>query len=124
MVNDIFGFTTVEDGIKIHKDDCPNSIQLRSNYAYRILGSKWVDREKIDFIATINVKGIDRLGLINNVTKIISSQMHVNMRAININSNDGVFEGEITLFVHNVTVLNALTEKLKNVDGITQIKRI
>ena len=120
----IFGFTTVEDGIKIHKDDCPNSIQLRSNYAYRILESSWVDREKIDFIAIINVKGIDRLGLINNVTKIISSQMNVNMRAININSDDGVFEGEITLFVHNVTVLNTLTEKLKNVDGITKIKRI
>ncbi len=120
----IFGFTTVEDGIKIHKDDCPNSIQLLSNYAYRILDSSWVDREKIDFIATINVKGIDRLGLINNVTKIISSQMNVNMRAININSDDGVFEGEITLFVHNVTVLNTLTEKLKNVDGVTKIKRI
>ena len=119
----IFGFTTVEDGIKIHKDDCPNSIQLLSNYAYRILDSSWVDREKIDFIATINVKGIDRLGLINNVTKIISSQMNVNMRAININSDDGSFEGEITLFVHNVTVLNILTEKLKNVDGITKIKR-
>ena len=120
----IFGFTTVEDGIKIHKDDCPNSIQLRSNYSYRILESSWVDREKIDFIATIHVKGIDRLGLINNVTKIISSQMNVNMRAININSDDGVFEGEITLFVHNVTVLNTLTEKLKNVDGVTKIKRI
>ena len=119
----IFGFTTVEDGIKIHKDDCPNSIQLRSNYAYRILESSWVDKEKIDFIATINVKGIDRLGLINNVTKIISSQMNVNMRAININSDDGLFEGEITLFVHNVNVLNMLTEKLKNVDGITKIKR-
>lgn len=119
----IFGFTTVEDGIKIHKDDCPNSIQLRSNYAYRILESSWVDKEKIDFIATINVKGIDRLGLINNVTKIISSQMNVNMRAININSDDGLFEGEITLFVHNVTVLNILTEKLKNVDGITKINR-
>ena len=120
----IFGFTTVEDGIKIHKDDCPNSIQLRSNYSYRILESSLVDREKIDFIATIHVKGIDRLGLINNVTKIISSQMNVNMRAININSDDGVFEGEITLFVHNVTVLNTLTEKLKNVDGVTKIKRI
>ena len=120
----IFGFTTVDDGIKIHKDDCPNSIQLRSNYAYRILDSRWVDKENIDFIATINIKGIDRLGLINNVTKIISSQMNVNMTSININSEDGIFEGEITLFVHNVNVLNSLTKKLKNVDGVTHIKRI
>ena len=119
----IFGFTTVEKGINIHKNNCPNSIQLRSNYAYRILKAKWVDKEEIDFIATINIKGIDRLGLINSVTKIISSQMNVNMRAININSHDGVFEGEITLFVHNVSVLNSLTSKLKNVDGVTQINR-
>lgn len=122
--DDIFGFTTVEKGINIHKNNCPNSIQLRSNYAYRILKAKWVNKEEIDFIATINIKGIDRLGLINSVTKIISSQMNVNMRAININSHDGVFEGEITLFVHNVSVLNSLTSKLRNVDGVTQINRI
>ena len=121
--DDIFGFTTVEKGINIHKNNCPNSIQLRSNYAYRILKAKWVNKEEIDFIATINIKGIDRLGLINSVTKIISSQMNVNMRAININSHDGVFEGEITLFVHNVSVLNSLTSKLRNVDGVTQINR-
>ena len=121
--DDIFGFTTVEKGINIHKNNCPNSIQLRSNYAYRILKAKWVNKEEIDFIATINIKGIDRLGLINSVTKIISSQMNVNMRAININSYDGVFEGEITLFVHNVSVLNSLTSKLRNVDGVTQINR-
>ena len=121
--DDIFGFTTVEEGIKVHKSDCPNSIQLRSNYAYRILKANWIDKEHIDFISTINVKGIDRLGLINSVTKIISSQMNVNMRAIHINSKDGVFEGEITLFVKNVDVLNHLIEKLRNVDGVTQIKR-
>ena len=122
--DDIFGFTTVEDGIKIHKIDCPNSIQLRSNYAYRILKAEWIDKEKIDFISTLNIRGIDRLGLINSVTKIISSQMNVNMRAINIISNNGIFEGEITLFVHNVNVLNSLINKLKKVDGVTEIKRI
>ena len=119
----IFGFTTVEEGIKVHKNDCPNSIQLRSNYAYRILKANWINKEHIDFISTINVKGIDRLGLINSVTKIISSQMNVNMRSIHINSKDGVFEGDITLFVKNVNVLNLLMEELRNVDGVTQIKR-
>ena len=121
--DDIFGFTTVEEGIKVHKSDCPNSIQLRSNYAYRILKANWINKEHIDFISTINVKGIDRLGLINSVTKIISSQMNVNMRSIHINSKDGIFEGEITLFVKNVDVLNHLIEKLRNVDGVTRIKR-
>ena len=121
--DDIFGFTTVEDGIKIHKTDCPNAIQLRSNYNYRILKANWVNKEEIDFIATIKIKGIDRLGLINNVTKIISSQMNVNMRAINIMSDNGIFEGEITLFVHNVSVLNSLNNKLEKVDGLTEIKR-
>ncbi len=122
--DNIFGFTTVEKGINIHKNDCPNSIQLRSNYSYRIIEAKWIDKENIDFIAILNIKGIDRLGLINSVTKIISTQMNVNMRAINIDSNDGVFEGEITLFVHNVSVLYSLIEKLKSVDGVTKIKRI
>ena len=119
----IFGFLTVVDGLKVHRSDCPNAIQLRSNYAYRILKAKWINKDQIDFIATLNIKGIDRLGLINSVTKIISSQMNVNMRGINIDSKDGIFEGDITLFVHNVNVLNSLTKKLRNVDGVTKINR-
>ena len=81
---DSIGFTTVEDGIKIHKEDYPNSIQLRSKYAYRILKAKWINKEQIDFIATLNVKVLTDWDLLI-VTKIISSQMNVNMRAININ---------------------------------------
>tara|TARA_Y100000739_G_C20591758_1_gene458268 strand:- start:286 stop:2094 length:1809 start_codon:yes stop_codon:yes gene_type:complete len=120
----IFGFTTVEDGIKIHKTDCPNSIQLRSNYSYRILSAKWVFKEEIDFQATISLKGIDEIGLVNNITKIISSQMNVNMRGINIRSDNGIFEGEIDLFVHNVDILNMLKKRISSIDGITEIKRI
>ena len=119
----IFGFTTVEEGIKIHKDDCPNAIQMRSSYAYRILKTKWINKEKVEFIATINITGIDRVGLVNNVTKVISSQMNVNIRTINIASNDGTFEGEITLFIQNVNVLNTLNSKLEKIDGINEIKR-
>ena len=80
----IFGFTTVEDGIKIHKDDCPNSIQLRSNYSYRILNAKWTLKENLDFLANIKINGIDSVGLINRITEIISKQMHVNIKAINV----------------------------------------
>ena len=68
----IFGFLTVVDGIKIDRSDCPNAIQLRANYAYRILKSKWINKDEIDFIATISIKGIDSLGLMNKVTQIIS----------------------------------------------------
>ncbi|MDA8535530.1 RelA/SpoT family protein [Flavobacteriales bacterium] len=119
----IFGFLTVVDGIKIHRSDCPNSIQLRANYAYRILKAKWVSKDEIDFIATINIKGIDKVGLMNNVTQIISNQMNVNIKSINISSSDGIFEGIITLKVHNVTFLKELTDKLGKVEAILSITR-
>ena len=119
----IFGFLTVMDGIKVHRLDCPNAIQLRSNYAYRILKSKWILKTDIDFVATINIKGIDSLGLMNKVTQIISKQMNVNIKAINITSNDGVFEGIITLKVRNVYFLKELTAKLKKIKAISSITR-
>ena len=119
----IFGFLTVVDGIKIHRSDCPNAIQLRANYAYRILKSKWINKDEIDFVATISIKGIDSLGLMNKVTQIISNQMNVNIKSINITSDDGVFEGIITLKVHNVAFLKELTTKLQKVEAITSITR-
>ena len=119
----IFGFLTVVDGIKVHRSDCPNAIQLRSNYAYRILKAKWISKNDIDFVAAINIKGIDSVGVMNKVTQIISNQMHVNIKSINISSSDGVFEGIITLKVHNVTFLKELTKKLKKIKAISSITR-
>ena len=119
----IFGFLTVVDGIKVHRSDCPNSIQLRSNYAYRILQAKWISKGEIDFIASINIKGIDSVGVMNKVTQIISNQMHVNIKSINITSDDGIFDGIITLKVHNVTFLKELTTKLKRIEAISSITR-
>ena len=119
----IFGFLTVMDGIKVHRSDCPNSIQLRSNYAYRILQAKWISEQEIDFIASISIKGIDSLGLMNKVTQIISNQMNVNIKSINIKTDDGIFDGVITLKVHNVGFLNDLTKKLKSLDAISSITR-
>ena len=121
--DNIFGFLTVVDGIKIHRSDCPNSIQLRANYAYRILKAKWIRKEEIDFVATINIKGIDSVGIMNKVTQIISNQMNVNIKGINISSNDGIFEGVITLKVHNVTFLKELTSKLEKMKAISSITR-
>ena len=119
----IFGFLTVVDGIKVHRSDCPNSIQLRSNYDYRVLKAKWISKGDIDFVASINIKGIDSVGLMNKITQIISNQMHVNIKSINISSDDGIFEGVITLKVHNVTFLKELTTKLKKIKAISSITR-
>ncbi len=119
----IFGFVTIDDGIKVHRSDCPNSIQLRSRYAYRIIKAQWISNDDVDFIASINIKGIDSVGLVNKVTQIISNQMHVNIKSIDINSDDGIFEGIITLKVHNVSFLNELTIKLKKIKAISSITR-
>ena len=119
----IFGFLTVVDGIKVHRSDCPNAIQLRSNYSYRVLKAKWISKGDIDFVASINIKGIDSVGLMNKITQIISNQMHVNIKSINISSDDGIFEGVITLKAHNVTFLKELTTKLKKIKAISSITR-
>jgi GTP pyrophosphokinase len=119
----IFGFLTVVDGIKVHRSDCPNAIQLRSNYAYRVLKAKWIAKVDIDFTASINIKGIDSVGLMNKITQIISNQMHVNIKSINISSDDGIFEGIITLKAHNVTFLKELTSKLQKIKAISSITR-
>ncbi len=119
----IFGFLTVIEGIKVHRSDCPNAIQMRSNFSYRILPGKWVNKQEIDFVATINLKGIDRLGLMNKVTQIISNQMNVNIKSMNITTEDGLFEGILTLKVHNVAFLKELTKKLEKVESITSITR-
>ena len=121
--DNIFGFLTVVDGIKIHRSDCPNAIQLRANYSYRVLKAKWIRKEEIDFVATINIQGIDSVGLMNKVTQIISNQMNVNIKSINISGDDGIFEGVITLKVHNVTFLKELTNKLEKVEAISSITR-
>ena len=121
--DEIFAFTTVEDGIKIHRNDCPNAIQMRSNFAYRILDAKWVNKDKIDFVATILVEGIDSLGITNKITQIISNQMNVNIKSININSEGGIFNGKISLQVHNVNFLDSLTNKLEKIEGLSSIKR-
>ena len=121
--DEIFGFTTIEEGVKVHRVSCPNAIQMRSNFDYRINSAKWIGKDKINFMAYFTIKGIDRIGLMNNVTRIISSQMNVNIKGININSQDGIFEGEITLKVHNVSFLDSLMKKLKKIDGLNSIER-
>ena len=119
----VFGFVTVSEGIKVHKKDCPNAIQLQSNFAYRIIQAKWKDSTQEEFKAVIKLTGIDNLGLVNDVTKEISSNMNVNMRNIYFDSSDGVFSGKITVIVKNNNILKKLMDNLKKINGIDKVSR-
>lgn len=122
--DDVFGFLTVSEGIKVHKKNCPNALSLQSNYAYRIMSAKWIDSTQQEFLAKIAISGIDNIGLVNEVTGIISSNMHVNMKSISFESNDGLFIGKINVIVKNITMLTKLIEKLKKINGIDKVTRV
>ncbi|MDT0540763.1 RelA/SpoT family protein [Croceitalea sp. P059] len=122
--DEVFGFVSVNDGIKVHTKNCPNAISLQSNYAYRIMSAKWIDSTQEDFTADIQLTGIDNLGLINEITNVISDNMHVNMRNLNFSTNGGTFTGKITVVVKNNAILKKLTANLKQIGGIDKISRI
>jgi len=119
----VFGFITVSEGLKVHKKDCPNAIQLQSNYSYRIIQAKWIDSSQQDFKSVIKLTGIDNLGLVSEITKQISKSMNVNIRNINFESSGGLFTGRITVFVKNNSILNTLIERLKKINGIDKVTR-
>lgn len=119
----VFGFTTVKDGIKVHKQNCPNAIAMQSKYSYRILSAKWIDSSAREFKADLQLTGIDRMGLVNNITREISDHMHVNMRNLNFTTNDGVFSGSITVIVQNKSHLENLILNLKKISGIDKVIR-
>jgi GTP pyrophosphokinase len=120
----VFGFLTVSEGIKVHKKNCPNALSLQSNYAYRILSAKWIDSSQQEFAAQIVLSGIDNMGLVNEITQLISSNMHVNMKSLSFDSDDGVFSGKINVIVKNNTLLKKLMERLKKINGIDKVSRI
>ncbi len=122
--DDVFGFITVGEGIKIHRVNCPNAIKLLSNYAYRVVKAKWLNDQMISFLAGIKIIGTDELGLVNNITKIISNENNINMRSIKFDTDDGLFEGTIMIYVHDTKHLNHLMEVLKKVKGVTKVERI
>ena len=119
----VFGFVSVKEGIKVHKKDCPNSISLRSNYAYRIITANWIDSENHEFNAQIQISGIDDIGLINTITSLISNSMNVNMNRISFETNDGTFSGFISVEVKNRVILKILLKKLSSIDGIEKVSR-
>ncbi len=122
--DDVFGFVSVSEGIKVHKKNCPNAISLQSNYAYRIISAKWVDSSKEEFRSEIRLTGIDNLGLVSEITAVISDNMHVNMRNINFSTDGGTFTGTITVVVKNKGILKKVMERLKQINGIEKVSRI
>ncbi|TNF24224.1 MAG: bifunctional (p)ppGpp synthetase/guanosine-3',5'-bis(diphosphate) 3'-pyrophosphohydrolase [Bacteroidetes bacterium] len=122
--DDIFGFVTINEGIKIHRTNCPNAINIRSNYAYRIVPASWASKEDhTSFVTGILITGIDDVGLVNAITTVISKDLNVNMQSIAFESQDGVFEGHIKVMVEGVHHLNNLISNLKKVNGIKRIVR-
>lgn len=122
--DDVFGFITINEGIKVHKKDCPNAISLQSNYAYRIIKAKWIDSTNQEFKAILHVSGVDNRGIVNNLTRIISNNMSVFIHSINIAGNEGVFEGKLSISVKNKTQLTKLIESIKKVDGVQKVERV
>jgi GTP pyrophosphokinase len=122
--DDVFGFVTINEGIKVHKKDCPNAISMQSNYAYRIIQAKWIDSSQEEFKAILKITGMDTLGLTNELTKVISNQMSVNIQSISLSSEAGIFNGQVTVVVQNNTILKKLIDNIKKVDGIDKVSRV
>ncbi len=120
----VFGFLTINEGIKVHKKDCPNAVGLRAKYAYRVMIAKWIDSTQQDFRVFLHVSGSDKFGLVNQLTKVISNNMHVNIHTLNISGNQGIFDGKLTISVQNNKQLKRLIDNIKKIDGIEKVDRI
>jgi GTP pyrophosphokinase len=121
--DDVFGFVTVGDGIKIHRTNCPNAAKLMANYGYRIVKARWNSQKELAFLTGLHITGIDEVGLINKITTVISNDFKVNMRSITVDTNDGIFEGSIMVYVNNTKHLDNLISKLKDVAGVSSVTR-
>ena len=121
--DDVFGFVTVNEGIKIHRTNCPNAAQLMANYGYRVVKAKWNRQQELTFLTGLHIIGIDDVGLINNITKVISGDFKVNMRSITVDTDNGIFNGSIMVFVNDKEHLDNLIKNLMEVKGVTGVTR-
>lgn len=121
--DEIFGFVTVSGGIKIHRTTCPNAPALRDRFGYRIVKARWAGKGHGSYPITLHVVGQDDLGIVNNITSIISKEEHIMLRSINIDSNDGLFSGILTILVDDTQRLTALIKKLRTVKGVKAVSR-
>jgi GTP pyrophosphokinase len=119
----VFGFITISEGIKVHRNNCPNAVHLMSKYAYRCIKARWKSEKLVERVAAIKIVGIDQLGLVNKLTEIISNQNNVNMKSISFETEDGVFEGKIKVMVYDTEHLEQLTRKFEEVEGVQRVTR-
>ena len=122
--DNVFGFVTVNRGIKVHKKNCPNAIELRANYSYRIMEAKWIDSSHREYKASINIKGIDRKGLVNDITEYLSKNKNVDLKKISIQSDAGIFNGDLDIIVSHKNQLESVLEKIRNIQGVNKVKRL
>ncbi|MFL2621448.1 MAG: RelA/SpoT family protein [Flavobacteriaceae bacterium] len=120
----VFGFLSIKEGIKVHKKTCPNALSLQSNYAYRIIDAKWIDSTQQVFRAVIKLTGIDEKGLVNDITKLISGNMNVNIKSIKFDTDSGTFNGEIAVEVNNNNFVTKLMNRLEKINGIEKVSRV
>ncbi len=122
--DDVFGFLTVNEGIKIHRNSCPNSPKLLSQYGNRVIKARWSSQVAKAFVASIHLDGIDRMGMIQDISKVISSELHINMRSLSVDTNEGIFTGDIKLYVLDTRHLEILMHQLESIEGINQVTRV
>lgn len=121
--DDVFGFITINDGIKVHRYSCPNAEHLMSKMAYRCIKARWESSKLKESLASITVYGIDRIGLVNRITEIISNQHNINMKSISFETNDGIFEGTVKVLVYDTEHLRQLMQKFEQVEGVQRVIR-
>ena len=122
--DDVFGFITSGEGLKIHRTDCPNAAQLLAHYGHRVVKTKWAKNKEISFLSGLRLTGLDDVGIIQNITNVISGELKMNMRSLSIDSKDGIFEGTIMVYVHDRDELDNLCHKLEQVGGIRKVERL
>jgi GTP pyrophosphokinase len=122
--DDVFGFVTSGEGLKIHRTDCPNAAQLLANYGHRVVKTKWAKNKEISFLSGVRIIGLDDVGVIQKITNVISGDLKMNMRSLSIDSKDGVFEGNIMVYVHDREELDTLCQKLGELHGINTVERL
>lgn len=120
----IFGFVTINKGIKVHKETCPNAIDMRANYDYRVIPAKWVNSANRNFLIDVSIEGIDRKGILSDITNLVTYTLNVDVKKFVINSDDGIFHAVLTLFIKNIVQLEEVLKDLQTLDGVAKVKRL
>jgi guanosine-3',5'-bis(diphosphate) 3'-pyrophosphohydrolase len=121
--DDVFGFVTTGKGLTIHRTNCPNAAKLMANYGHRVVKTKWAKNKEISFLTGLRIIGLDDVGVIHKITNLVSGEMKINISALSVEANDGLFEGNIKIFVHDREELDILVQKLKDLPGIESVER-